>query len=499
MESNYKSMSPSEFFYKNRQMAGYSNPSRSLFTIVKELIDNSLDSCESIGRLPNILLTIDSKNTDFIVISVIDNGSGIPVENVPYVFGKVFYGSKFGYRQSRGALGMGVTMAILYSQISTNMPAEIETSVDGIFRYYYKIKIDIKNNEPIIEEMKKVKNTENWIGTSVRVYAKGDYVRARQKILEYLNLTALIAPYLSLKFIENDKLILKYERVTKLMPYCPPECKPHPHGIDFESFMRYAQEDNDATILKFFTSTFQRVGVSTAKKFLKFVNISPNIKVHDLSQNTLYSIFKELSKFDFPKPDAKCLSPLGKKLLAESIKNRYSSQQFVYEISQPSSHHGHPFIIECIAFISEKFSSNNEPKLIRFANRVPLIYSQSDDVFYNIIKGLKFNKRIFKEKYPIFLFHICSTHVPFRDIEKTAIATIPEIYDSGIKISSKCLSKLEKMIVGESTVQHSLKQQKILRQHLRKSLKYAYYILYDHEPTEHELNKLLTRLEADNH
>ena len=39
-------ISPSEFFYRNRDLAGFSNPTRSLYTADREFGENSLDACE---------------------------------------------------------------------------------------------------------------------------------------------------------------------------------------------------------------------------------------------------------------------------------------------------------------------------------------------------------------------------------------------------------------------------------------------------------------------
>ncbi len=480
-------------------MAGYSNPSRSLYTIVKELIDNSLDSCESAKKFPDISLHINTENSEFVVISVIDNGTGISPADVPYVFGKIFYGSKFGYRQSRGALGMGVTMAILYSQISTNKAAEIITSFDGKSKYYFKIKIDIQNNEPIVEEKKILPNLDNWFGTSVTLYAKGDYSRARPKILEYIDLITLISPYVSLKFYENEILQLNYTRVVRKMPDFPTECKPHPHGIDFETFSRLAYKKSSKTVLDFLVRSFQKVGIMSAKKFLKFAGVESNKRICDFSSEDLYELFLNLSKYSFSSPDSKCLVPSGRDILLQSVIHRFEPKFAIYDVSESYVYSGHPFIIECILFWGGHVNPAAEPKLIRFANRVPLIYTQSEDVFYHTIKSLKYNRRIFKDQYPTFLFHICSTHVPFKDVEKTAIASVPEITDAAYAIASKCLSKLERKLQGSRSSEKSVKKQKMLLNYLKLSLKYAYFILNNEEPTESYLNKLLSNLGVENY
>ncbi|CAM6127753.1 unnamed protein product [Calypogeia fissa] len=54
-----KQKSPAEFFSENKNIAGFDNPGKSLYTTVRELVENSLDSAESIAELPAIEVTIE--------------------------------------------------------------------------------------------------------------------------------------------------------------------------------------------------------------------------------------------------------------------------------------------------------------------------------------------------------------------------------------------------------------------------------------------------------
>ena len=92
----FAEISPSEFFYRNRDLAGFSNPARALYSSLRELVENSLDACESIGILPKVNVTIsalDIKEPDpkFYNLIVEDNGSGVDPERVSLAFGKVFF------------------------------------------------------------------------------------------------------------------------------------------------------------------------------------------------------------------------------------------------------------------------------------------------------------------------------------------------------------------------------------------------------------------------
>ena len=46
----------------------------------------------------------------FYRVTVKDNGSGMPFEDVPNMFGRVLAGTKYGVKQARGKFGLGAKM-----------------------------------------------------------------------------------------------------------------------------------------------------------------------------------------------------------------------------------------------------------------------------------------------------------------------------------------------------------------------------------------------------
>ncbi|MBI5872178.1 ATP-binding protein, partial [archaeon] len=88
-------ISITQFFTRNRHLLGFDNPVRALLMTVKELVDNALDAADDMGVLPDILVSIKQTGEDRYLVSVEDNGSGIVKNQIPNVFGKLLYGSKF--------------------------------------------------------------------------------------------------------------------------------------------------------------------------------------------------------------------------------------------------------------------------------------------------------------------------------------------------------------------------------------------------------------------
>ena len=97
LATGQRDISVSEFFAKNRHLLGFDSPRKALLTSVKEAVDNSLDACEEAGILPEIWVRIDQANEagNRFAVSVQDNGPGIVRKQIPLIFGKLLYGSKF--------------------------------------------------------------------------------------------------------------------------------------------------------------------------------------------------------------------------------------------------------------------------------------------------------------------------------------------------------------------------------------------------------------------
>jgi len=245
IKEKFNQISPSEFFYSNRDLAGFSNPTRSLYTAVREFVENALDACDQKGILPDVHLTIKAVDPDKpdpkpYILTVKDNGPGIDAEHIPLAFGTVLYGSKFGLKQARGMFGLGATMAILYGQITTNKPVTVKSSSDAKIQNQFEILLDIQKNKPVI-----VKHTTKEVakkGLSVSICLEGDYSKAGNKIRDYVYETSLITPYASITFDDPKGQKFSHPRFVKEIPPPPTIIRPHPHGIDVERIRRMIVE-----------------------------------------------------------------------------------------------------------------------------------------------------------------------------------------------------------------------------------------------------------------
>ncbi len=245
IKEKFNQISPSEFFYSNRDLAGFSNPTRSLYTAVREFVENALDACDQKGILPDVHLTIKAVEPEKpdpkpYILTVKDNGPGIDAEHIPLAFGTVLYGSKFGLKQARGMFGLGATMAILYGQITTNKPVVVKSSSDGKIQNQFEILLDIQKNKPVI--VKHATKEVSKKGLSVSICLEGDYSKAGNKIRDYVYETSLITPYASITFDDPKGQKFSHPRFVKEIPPPPTIIRPHPHGIDVERIRRMIVE-----------------------------------------------------------------------------------------------------------------------------------------------------------------------------------------------------------------------------------------------------------------
>ncbi len=427
----FSEISPSEFFYRNRDLAGFTNPSRSLYSAVREFVENSLDACDEAGILPEIRVELSyleegRYDPQPYRLVVEDNGMGIDPRHLPDAFGRVFFGSKFLLKQARGMFGMGGTMAILYSQITTNRPAKVSSSVDGVKRYSFKLLIDIYENRPIIIE-RRVEPAERR-GTRIEVSLYGDYTRAEPKITEYIRQTSLITPYATLHFKDPKGRELHFERVTVVMPKPPSPTKPHPHGIDVEALRRMIRLSKERTLLKFMSSNFHRVGEKTASAFLEFAGFDKERDPKTLDNEELVRFVEALRSYNgFLKPDSSCLSPVGEEILRAGIMKSLEPEFLEVVSRPPSAYSGYPFIIE--AGLAYNCKGIEGLKLYRYANRVPLLYDEYSDVVSKVV-----NDELDLRRYGVkpntslaIITHICSTKVPYKTVGKEFVADRPEI------------------------------------------------------------------------
>lgn len=215
MARKQRDISVSEFFLKNRHLLGFDSPRKALLTTVKEAVDNALDACEEAGIAPNISVDITQLAETRFTISVTDNGPGIVRDQIPKIFAKLLYGSKFHrLRMSRGQQGIGISAAGMYGQLTTGCSTKIlSRTASGKTAHYIEVQIDTRQNKPAILKDEQVEwkpefppvepGGEPTIfshGTCVSIEMEAAYIRGRLSVDEFLKQCAVVNPHLQLYY-----------------------------------------------------------------------------------------------------------------------------------------------------------------------------------------------------------------------------------------------------------------------------------------------------------
>ncbi len=454
---NFRKVSIAEFFEKNRHLLGFDNPRKALLIAVKELVDNALDACEEHKILPDIKISIEDLGRNIYRIRVEDNGPGIPKDKIPQVFGSFLFGSKFHrYVSTRGKQGIGASAVVLYGQLTTGRPVKVISKVPGKDAYLFEIKIDVRNNTPIILKNEKYDKFRGEHGTIVEIILKGQYQRGKQSVDEYIRLTALANPHANIYYRNPKGEIFKFKRITDKLPELH-EVKPHIHGIEIGLLERLLKETRRRTLKDFLIKTFSSIGEKTAYLILYKAFINPEIKDEEFDLNKLKKRDKlkleQIAKRD-PKSlsfeeieqlyiamqntkvkaiSAKYITTLGADLIREGLTRMFSPEFVVTRTRRPAVYRGIPFIVEVgIAYggeIKERIA-----QVFRFANKVPLLYKAGECAITEAVKSIDWNRYGLdgkKGEIPkgpvIIMVHLASVWIPFTSESKEAIAPYPEI------------------------------------------------------------------------
>ncbi|NHJ39271.1 MAG: DNA topoisomerase VI subunit B [Asgard group archaeon] len=492
--------SAAEFFEANKAIAGFDNPTRSTYTSVRELVENALDAAEKGGFLPDIEIKIELMSKEeigelmgikdyqieedtiieFIRLSVRDNGIGIRHADIPKLFGRVLTGSNYGERQSRGRFGLGAKMVLIYSQSTIRVPFEIKSRIAISKRKaaestsHYKLFIDIVKNAPeIVDEKKYTGTSKNQLkghGTEVSVCFAGTWSRSKRYIFEYLEEMAVITPYASFKIFTPDNLIepIIHERTVENIPEPPIEVPLHPIGTDINQLKSEITRTTAKNMLDFLKTHFQRIGDKTAQEVLKISKISGLKNPKKLDEMELRRLIHEgFTKVRFFPPDGKCLSPLGHTNLEAGLKDVYQPEFTCSESRPPSSYSGHAFQVEvAIGYGGAQISPPY--KLVRFANRIPLLFGEGNDLIKKTIESINWSnyKTNLNNDPIIFAVSLVSTKIPFPETSKEYIAEVDEIR----KELRLCLQKAGRKLMK---FQRALKKREQQARRMRIFEKYA--------------------------
>jgi DNA topoisomerase-6 subunit B len=524
----YDKKAESEFFVDNSALAGFTTE-RILYMAVRELIENSLDSCETGHILPKISLSLkvlDQAN-DLWIITCEDNGIGVPSDKVPIAVCSFLTSGKYVEKQQRGLFGVGLKMIAAFSTKDTIHPIKVwSKSQDEGTEYYFELRTDISTNKPILLAKKAVKGEESKItgDSGFRVeailHAKLSPItrnNIKSKINEYISQTSIVNPYAIIEY-ETDEGRVTFERRTEVMPQPAKEVLPHPADMDLQTLKKAIMNfmNQKTTLQGVLSASFQKMSSEKAKDIIAKAGLE-NKPADKYTENELIEIVKVCKHTPFQQANTDHLSPIGEEILTTGMTSEYTiittkdagpsssstgsgaggapevqKPQITVRIMKPaltaySSRtcviNNRPTIVECgIAYGGDIPSF----KLYRFANKIPLLYDEGSDVAREVVSEVEINKmgitkKEAKEQFanvgaksdravellPLHIFfHICSTKIPYKTAGKESIASEGELK----RYMKSCLSELYRKVSAQ------IRRELRMKEAVNRLNLYKYYI-----------------------
>src|SRR3989449_473051 len=409
MGARQREISVSEFFPKNRHLLGFDSPRKALLTCVKEAVNTALDACEEAGTLPDVAVRGEAvakgeapppvSQASRFRITVTDNGPGIVRQQIPPIFAKLLYGSKFHrLRMSRGQQGIGISAAGMYGQLTTGKPVQIISRTSARApAHYFEVQIDTKKNEPQILEKKQIA-WESQRGTQVTIEVEGRYQKGRASVDEYVEQTIIANPHVKLTYLTPEGETKEYPRTYHELPPAPREIKPHPYGIELGMLLKMLQDTKSHSLSGFLASDFSRVSPRLAADICKAAGLSARARPRDIHGQASETLYKAIQSTKIMAPPTNCLSPVGEKAILSGLYQQIKGEFYTAVSRPPAVYRGNPFVIEAgLAYgtrpehgdesqeskpiaLAEGETQGDEhelARLIRHANRGPLLHPHS--------------------------------------------------------------------------------------------------------------------------
>ena len=474
--NDFKNLTPSEFFRKNKQMLGFTGKIRSLTIVFHELITNSFDACEEAGILPEIDIELKRIDKEHYVLRHKDNGPGIPEDYVMRVYCSMFAGSKFRNIQSRGQQGLGCSGCVLLSQMTTGKPARVISCYkdgDEIKGVKMKFQMDVKNNRGILMEREDYPAESTGVCIELQ-FKEVSYSLAEQGAFEYIRRTMIGNPHAKITFRDPSGHKYIFKRAAEIVPVLPKEVLPHPKGVSADDIMTMAQNTDSRRYKSMLTSSLSRMSNKRVDEIAEVTGIDMNKRPKAMTFQEAEAIVHCFKKMKFMAPPTDGLIPIGSEQIEKGMK-QILKPEFVATITRkPVTYSGGvSFIIEAgLAYGGEAGRVVNEQRkseIMRFANRVPLTFDAGSCAITEALKSIDWRRYGLKDmdNTPLTLFvNIISTQVPYLSTGKQSVSPEPEIVHEIRQATMKLARKLQKHLRAKRAAKEKEKRSKVFEEYV---------------------------------
>ena len=205
----------------------------------------------------------------------------------------------------------------------------------------------------------------------------------------------------------------------------------------------------------FLSSDFSRVSSNLAQEICKTAKLSPGIRPRNVHGSAAEALYKAIQSTKIMAPPSNCISPIGERAILHGLYKQIKGEFYTAVTRPPAVYRGNPFLIEAglaygkapeqapekpeqprvaLAEGEQQDNDNELARVIRYANRVPLLYQQSacstfkavlDTTWRNY--GVPQSRGALPAGPMVIFIHMASVWVPFTSESKEAIADYDEI------------------------------------------------------------------------
>ncbi|MGC9310827.1 MAG: DNA topoisomerase VI subunit B, partial [Candidatus Aenigmatarchaeota archaeon] len=206
------------------------------------------------------------------------------------------------------------------------------------------------------------------------------------------------------------------------------------YGVELGTLMKMLARTNSRTVFSFLMNDFSRVGGQSAKEICEGAKIDVQTRPNALDRDQAEALLNAMQAAKLQRPPTDCLSPIGEEELTRGLNQEYKAE-FVAACTRPAAvYRAIPFQIEVGIAYGGDIPHESSAELIRFTNKVPLFYQQSECAINKAV--LKTPWKRYGVSQPggslpigplVIVVHMASVWVPFISEGKQAIASYPEI------------------------------------------------------------------------
>jgi DNA topoisomerase-6 subunit B len=362
----------------------------------------------------------------------------------------------------------------MFAQLTTGRPTKITSKTDpNKSAHYMELHLNTQNNSPeiMVDEVKPWDNKEH--GTRIEMDLEAAYIKGDQSVDQYLKETAIVNPHTTIIYTNPKAEQFIYARATDNLPKEPLEIKPHPYGLELGILMKMLKNTEARTVNSFLLNDLSRIGPGTAKEILEMALIDPKKKPEEMGMQDAEKLIKAMKEAKIMAPTTDCLSPIGEELLEKSLKKEINAEFYVAVTRPIFVYRGNPFQVEVGLAYGGNQSKEDQVQILRFANRVPLLYQQGACATTKAITSTNWKAYGLQQSNggiptgPLtILVHMCSVWVPFTSESKEALAHYPDIIKELKLAVQEAGRKLQLYVAKKHRVQNQLERANLFERYM---------------------------------